>query len=92
MRQPADPFDAFWQLPPPAALSLLKSTDGGLTQAEAARRLLAQRKTGRHRPAWIGVVRLFLRQFSSPLVLLLVFAVVLSSALGQLQFFRKAQL
>jgi Mg2+-importing ATPase len=83
MRQPADPFDAFWQLPPPAALSLLKSTDGGLTQAEAARRLLAQRKTGRHRPAWIGVVRLFLRQFSSPLVLLLVFAVVLSSALGQ---------
>ena len=44
MRQPADPFDAFWQHPPAAALSLLKSTEGGLTQAEAARRLIAQSK------------------------------------------------
>ena len=83
MNQPVDRFDAFWQYPPPAALSLLKSAEDGLSQAEAERRLRARTKTRKRVPAWVGVVRLFLGQFSSPLVLLLVFAVVLSSSLGQ---------
>lgn len=83
MNQRADPLDAFWQYPPAATLSRLNSAEHGLSEAEAARRLRAQRKTAKRRPAWLGVVRLFLGQFSSPLVLLLVFAVVLSSALGQ---------
>ena len=55
----------------------------GITEAEAEKKLLQKRKQRKIRKRWVINARLFLRQFRSPLVLLLVFAVVLSAILGE---------
>ena len=72
---------AFWSLPPDEVASSLSATPEGLTAAEAAVRLarvgpnaiVARRRT--------GTVRLLLRQFTSPIVLILIAAAVLSAFL-----------
>ncbi len=72
----------FWQNPPEEVLLRIASTADGLSEKEAARRLQALRKIERHRPEWVATLLLFGRQFTSPLVLLLVFAAAMSAAMG----------
>ena len=72
----------FWQKTPNAVLEGLDTAENGLRAKQAARRLLARRKKEKRTPDWVQTLRLFLRQFASPLVLLLVFAAIMSSVLG----------
>ncbi len=72
----------FWQQTPSAVLQALNSSEDGLSGKQAARLLLARRKKEKHQAEWLKTLRLFIRQFTSPLVLLLVFAAIMSSALG----------
>jgi Mg2+-importing ATPase len=77
---PTDPLQCFWSAPAADVLSALKSSPGGLA-ADAARERLA-----RVGPNVLGeskrsdVPTLLLRQFASPIVLLLIAAAVLSFA------------
>lgn len=59
------------------------ASTAGLSGAEAQRRLAVQRKHRDIQKAWLADALLLLQQFKSPLVLLLVFALVLSAVLGQ---------
>jgi len=72
----------FWQEDPTAVLQQLDSAPDGLSAKQAARRLLERRKKEKHRPEWLQTLRLFAGQFASPLVLLLVFAAVLSASMS----------
>lgn len=78
-----DYIKQFWTLPQAELFHRLNSSSGGLTEAEAKKRLDLQRKSGKIREPWKQDLLLFLSQFKSPLVLLLVFAVVLSIVLGE---------
>ncbi|MFL6192706.1 MAG: magnesium-translocating P-type ATPase [Thermoanaerobaculia bacterium] len=75
--------DAFWSLPAAEVLRDLDSTREGLSASAAAERLGRygpNRLTGARRATTLG---LLLRQFGSPLVLLLAAAAVLSIAVGE---------
>src|SRR5436309_2705384 len=72
----------FWKHKPDELLSALKSQPSGLTEAEAAKRLSAIGTTRQRNPL-VKDILLFLSQFKSPLVLLLVAAVILSAFLGE---------
>ncbi len=72
----------FWQQSPQSLLQGLKSSENGLSSKQASRRLQEQREKEKHPKEWVQTLRLFARQFASPLVLLLVFAAVMSSAMG----------
>ena len=61
-------------------LSRLQSTADGLSQSEAERRLLQYGRNRLKRPAARGALRVFIAQFKSPLVLILVFAAAVSLA------------
>jgi Mg2+-importing ATPase len=77
-----EPF-AFWSVPLEDLFSELKSGELGLSEAEAGRR---QREGGSNqlRPKReLGAPLLFLNQFRSPIILLLVFAAVLSAYLSR---------
>ncbi len=79
---PPDPLAAFWSLDQATALSTLAATPTGLTSAEAAERL---RRNGPNRvahPRRARGARLLLAQFTSPIILILVGATVVSMALG----------
>ena len=72
---------AHWSVDDHQVLGLLHSSDDGLGAAEAARRLVDA-------PAPLGTTRssdleLFVRQFRSPILLLLVAAAILSAGLGE---------
>jgi P-type Mg2+ transporter len=71
-------IDNFWSVPLQDVLSSLNSSRAGLAEAEAERRL-AQHGPNALRPDHNGhIIRLLLRQFGSPIVLLLIGAAVLS--------------
>jgi Mg2+-importing ATPase len=74
---------SYWAQPEAKLLAALKATTAGLTQAEAARRL---RRYGQNRigtregpSSW----HLLLRQYESPLVLVLVFGALISAVVRQ---------
>jgi len=73
----------FWSLTPDQLLSALHSTDHGIQQMEADRRLkgygLNALKTQRQNTA----LGLLLHQFKSPLVLILIFASIVSAFVGE---------
>ncbi|MBU6454422.1 MAG: HAD-IC family P-type ATPase, partial [Cyanobacteria bacterium REEB67] len=72
-------LDKFWSLAAPDLLTALASTMTGLQASEAARRLSARTVEKEHDfSAWA----LFLGQFKSPLVILLILAAVLSFGLN----------
>jgi Mg2+-importing ATPase len=74
---------SFWASPVETNLADLGAQPDGLTQVEAARRLL---EAGPNRTSDIhamGPLRLLLNQFRSPLVILLLFAMMLSLFLGE---------
>ncbi len=73
----------FWAQPAPAVLATLKSTPDGLPTDEAAARLLRYGPNTRRESRRLSWPRLLLRQFSSPLVAILVVGGLLSLAVGQ---------
>ncbi len=75
--------DAYWSIAPEQLLSGLRSSPNGLTQAEAEARLkqFGANALGERRRA--TAVGLFLNQFRNPLVLILIFAAIVSGVVGQ---------
>jgi Mg2+-importing ATPase len=74
---------AYWAQQPAALLADLATSDAGLQQDEAGRRLATfgqNRLSAKESP---GVLRLMLRQYESPLVLILVFGALVSLALRE---------
>ena len=78
----SDPLGTFWALPAEEAFKALESTPEGLSEAEAGdrkRRLSGQTLSKQNvEPA----PKLLLRQFASPIVLILIGAALLSAVLG----------
>jgi len=75
-------LDAFWSIPPPELLEKLASAASGLTRDEAQARLrtfglnlLKPRKR-------LTTITLLLSQYKSPIILILIFAAILSFFLG----------
>lgn len=77
--------DQFWQYAPEEILKKLNTSEKGLSGKQAARRLRERQKKEKHLPSWVQTLRLFAGQFASPLVLLLVFAAILSASMGNWQ-------
>ncbi|MGB8818394.1 MAG: magnesium-translocating P-type ATPase [Rhizobiaceae bacterium] len=75
--------DAYWSAEAGTLFVTLQSGARGLTAAEAARRLNADGPNVMQHGAVPGPLRLLLRQFESPLVLVLVFGAILSLVLRQ---------
>ena len=73
-----------WAEPQADLLTRLQSRADGLSQSEAERRLQQHGRNRLRRPAARGALRIFAAQFGSPLVLILVFAAVISLATGEL--------
>jgi Mg2+-importing ATPase len=78
----ADRTASFWALDAPAAAAAVGSTTGGLGAAEAATRLAAVGPNASSREHRASDVTLLVRQFASPIVLILVFATIISGLLG----------
>ena len=78
----ADPA-APWSRTPAELLAALRSTAQGLSADEAARRLAQDGPNAIDEEPAVGIARLLLRQFKSPLVLILVFGGLVSAALGE---------
>ena len=72
----------YWSLPVPELLKKIDSTENGLTDEEALQRI-RETKTPPPRSPLVTDLFLLLGQFKSPLVLILIFAVILASALGE---------
>jgi P-type Mg2+ transporter len=70
--------DAWWAMLPDALLTHLASQAGGLRSAAARRRLARNGPNSLAEQAGSGAWRLLLRQFESPLVLILIIAAVIS--------------
>lgn len=77
-----DDIKNFWALSPPELFSRLRTTEHGLSQEDAKNRHSGEKQDHRS-PFWRDVL-LFLSQFKSPLVLLLVLSLILSSVLGEI--------
>jgi Mg2+-importing ATPase len=78
-----DPAETWWSWPAEVLLERLRSTPDGLSGAEAAERLRLHGSNTRRAPLTASWPRLVVAQLRSPLLLLLVFAAVASSATGQ---------
>lgn len=76
-------LQAFWQYEAPEVMNALQTNQSGLTTAEATKRVAASAEKRKENHPFIEDMILFLSQFKSPLVLLLVAAVILSAMLGQ---------
>ncbi len=79
---PAGPDDAFHALAPDAALTRLGTTAGGLSAEEAAARLARFGPNRLPAPAGTTVLSVFLAQFKSPFIYLLLAAGAVSLGLG----------
>jgi Mg2+-importing ATPase len=73
----------FWQYDTKEVITSLQTSTDGLSAAEAAKRLTANSKTKKQKSPILEDVLLFLSQFKSPLVLLLVAAVILSAIMKE---------
>jgi P-type Mg2+ transporter len=76
------PID-YWSLTPQQLLSILKATDKGVTSLEAQKRLKQYGQNVLEKKQEITAFRLFLSQFKSPLVLILIFAAIISIVVGE---------
>lgn len=74
---------SFWGGSPDALLSRLETSTRGLTTAEAAERLRTYGYNHLEPQRGTGALGLFLSQFRSPIILILLFAAVLSFFLGE---------
>ena len=73
---------AFWQLPPDRAFASLASSPAGLSPVEAAARLARFGPNTMQRRRRADALSLLVRQFESPIILILVVATILSGLLG----------
>jgi Mg2+-importing ATPase len=73
----------FWQYEPQEIFDQLKTSPKGLSPAEALKRLQEGRAKEKQPIPFVKELLLFLNQFRSPLVLLLVVAVILAAILGE---------
>src|SRR5262245_61545226 len=73
----------YWQYEAKDVMKELGTQDGGLSAAEAAKRLLMDPVRKKESAPFAKDFFLFLSQFKSPLTLLLVAAVILSALLGE---------
>ena len=78
-----EPARAFWSLPAPEVLRALGSTEAGLAAGEASRRLAALGPNRVIEAERTTAPWLLLRQFGSPLVLILIFGSIVSLALRE---------
>src|SRR5678816_1825683 len=76
-------LEQFWSLAPNDLMAQLGAAPGGLTTAEAKRRLLQSGPNRLHTRKRTDVLILLLAQFKSPLILILLGAVILSFFLGE---------
>jgi Mg2+-importing ATPase len=79
---PAAPAE-YWALAPEQLLSDLRTTSSGLKPAEAGRRLKQFGPNEIKASDKTSTLRLFLSQFRSPLVLILIFAAIVSLIVGE---------
>jgi P-type Mg2+ transporter len=73
---------AYWSLPPDQLLAALGSAPDGLSATEAAQRLTRYGPNRLRARAHATALRTFLGQFTSPIMLILLFATLVSAALG----------
>ena len=73
---------AYWSVPPDQLLTTLHSTADGLSAAEAARRLAQDGPNLLQDRSQATALGTFLRQFTSPIVLILLVATLISAVLG----------
>ena len=76
---PAD----YWSITPANLLSTLKSTEKGLAQQEVEQRLKQYGPNALEKRQRATALILFLSQFKSPLVLILIFAAIISAFVGE---------
>src|SRR5678815_4113587 len=76
-------LEQFWSLAPNDLMAQLGAAPGGLNSAEAKRRLLLSGPNRLHTRKRTDVLILLLAQFKSPLILILLGAVILSFFLGE---------
>lgn len=69
--------DSFWSVPPADLLAKLGSSVDGLSQSEAQQRLAGKSRLGQQHPL-LKTLGLLLGQFRSPIILILIFAALLS--------------
>ena len=79
-----DPVGAYWSVPPEELLRRLESHPRGLTSAQAQERLRTLGPNRLQAEPSSSRARIFVRQFASPLLLLLVFAAIVAAATGDL--------
>ena len=84
MQQIVDPADRFWAISSPELILSLQSNSQGLPKSEAARRLAIHGKNLLKKGKRTDIPALLLSQFSSPIILILIFASVISLFLGDL--------
>jgi len=75
--------DAYWAAPVSSVLAELHATSAGLSSAEARERLRSAGPNAIERAADHSALVAFARQFRSPLVLILIFAAVISAFVGE---------
>src|SRR5215471_2125526 len=73
----------FWQYEPAQIINELKTSPEGLSSTEALKRLKESSRKEKPQSVFLKDILLFLNQFKSPLVLLLVAAVILAAFLGE---------
>jgi Mg2+-importing ATPase len=78
LTRPAVPADAYWSLPREQLLAQLHADAGGLSAAEAAARLQRYGPNAFDGAKRAGVLGLYINQFKSPLVLILIVASAVS--------------
>ena len=76
-------IDSFWSLPQDKIFSQLGSSANGLSSGSASEKLQEQNSRKKIKSRFQREAALFFNQFKSPLVLLLVAAIILSAFLGQ---------
>ena len=72
-----------WSLPSPEVLSLLDTSSAGITDKEAEKRLAVFGSNTFHDKEKTRSTRLFLKQFISPLIFLLIGAAILTGVLSE---------
>jgi P-type Mg2+ transporter len=75
--------EAYWSVEAERVVSALQSTDTGLRQSEAARRFRQYGANALEKMRQATALALFLNQFRSPLVLILIFAAIVSGVVGE---------
>lgn len=80
----SSPLDTYWSQPPDSLLTTLRTSKNGLTTDEVQQRIAENGLNILNPKNESTLLGLFLNQFKSPIVLILVFATIVSAFLGDL--------